>query len=79
MQPVVQLLVAAQLDEFALDQQPLTFVHMAIGLGGRDQRLEDCLAVLFSLGCRQAVDGLRLAAGRIGLLRLPIAVGLVSQ
>ena len=78
-QPALQLAVVIQFGELPLDQLSLALIHMAVGLGCCNQRLENALAVLLDLGRWQAVDGLRLALGRIGLIGLPVAVGLVGN
>ena len=52
---------------------------MAISLGGSHQRLEDCLAVLLHLRCRDAVNGLRFGLRRRALIGLPVAVGFIGQ
>ena len=69
-QPVVQLAVVVQLGELAFDQLTLTGVYMAVGLGRRDQCLEDALAVCCSTwagGRRSMVCGSPLeSVGLIG-------------
>ncbi len=79
MQPALQFTVVVQLGEFALDQCAFALIHVPVGLGRRDQCLKNGLAVLLDLSRWQAVDGLRFALRRAGLLRLPIAISFVGN